>query len=204
MGSNSTFHVSDLALSTPYFVTGTAGDDRIDLMGYQDTDSTNGFDAGIGGFVVTGGGGADTFLIDFGGAATNSIVDFEAGGDTIDITAALADLGYQGFDADADTATNDVGRLIDSNVDLGALVADIQDADDAAYDVDTLIASVTDQPALASADNAAGIYYSADARGAFFIGDADSDAGSVELFALYVRMDEVRTSDLVVDQSFIV
>lgn len=204
MGSNSTFHVSDLALSTPYFVTGTAGDDRIDLMGYQDTDSTNGFDADIGGFVVTGGGGADTFLIDLGGAATNSIVDFEAGVDTIDITAALADLGYQGFDEDASTAANDVGRLIGSNVDLGALVADIQDADDAAYDVDTLIASVADQPALASADNAAGVYYSADARGAFFIGDADSDAGSVALFALYVRMDEVSTSDLVVDQSFIV
>jgi hypothetical protein len=58
--------------------------------------------------------------------------------------------------------------------------------------------------ALESLDNSVGLIYSAEYGGAMLFADMDANAGAVDMEYLFIRMDEISTTDIVVNQNFVV
>ena len=213
LGANASFSLADLALSTPYLVTGTTGDDVIDIMSY-----TEEFDAGLGGAVATGNGGSDTFVLVDPDGAFYSITDFQTGDDTIDVTRLFESEGYAGYTADAETAADGNLRLLEltaeeaialqDNVQEALGVGDFAAADSLDISAETsALEGFSDADlvsALESLDNSMALIYSAEYGGAMLFADVDTDAGAVDMEYMFIRMDEVATSDIVVSEGFVV
>jgi len=198
LGAGSTFSVADIALSTPYLVTGTTGDDVIDLMSYVDVDvlDSQEYDAGIGGVVATGNGGADTFALVEADGSMYSITDFQTGEDTIDVSRIMTSEGYESFSESATAASTGELRVVEGSVfDTVKAALDPNDEQDLAA-IDGLVSQAAK---LADIDNAMGIVYSAEYGGALLMADTDADAGSVDLEYLFLRIDEIAISDITVD-----
>jgi hypothetical protein len=214
LGSNSdSITAADLAFSTPYLVSGTSGNDVIDLMSYVDADVLDDtwFDAGQGGVVATGNGGADTFAIVEPDGSIYSITDFNTGEDTIDVTRLLtAETGYEGFSTDATSAENNVIRFVDSSLDLITLSDELQtllnvndwsEVDVTSEEYAAVLAEYAD---LDEIDNAMGLVYSADYGGAMLSVDTDSAVGAVDMEYIFFRIDQIANSDIVVNEAFVV
>ncbi|NRP56745.1 MULTISPECIES: putative Ig domain-containing protein [unclassified Marinobacterium] len=214
LGSNSdSITAADLAFSTPYLVSGTSGNDVIDLMSYVDADVLDDtwFDAGQGGVVATGNGGADTFAIVEPDGSIYSITDFNTGEDTIDVTRLLtAETGYEGFSTDATSAENNVIRFVDSSLNLITLSDELQtllnvndwsEVDVTSEEYAAVLAEYAD---LDEIDNAMGLVYSADYGGAMLSVDTDSAVGAVDMEYIFFRIDQIANSDIVVNEAFVV
>ena len=107
------------------FLTGTAGNDSISGKGGADT--IDGYDGGVGEIdILTGGAGADTFVIDlefyaYSGDGHAIITDFEVGIDRFDL-AGFQDVVTLG----TANGNNGVDTLISENDDLLAVVQGVE------------------------------------------------------------------------------
>ena len=191
------FSSMDVVLSTPYIVTGTSGDDVIDMMEYGPTNSDlNSDDPWDKGVIAYGGDGNDVFsIVEPHDMIMYRIVDFTYGEDTIDATRALtadADtygVTYDSLDVDgASSAITNVGRKLD--VDIDALQTQFNTGDPAnkAYDYVQLDGDTTNQSltsdqrtVLETLDNGFGWEFYEEENFLLVFADVEETAGLVDI-----------------------
>jgi hypothetical protein len=123
---------------------------------------------------ITGGAGADLFIITDATGSDTTIDDFEAGVDKIDMSLLLLGLGYQSVDSDA--SSNSVDGVATRYSDTSAAVLDLIAANDL------------------SLDNAFGFVIEGDDGVIQGFYDADSNADSVDIRTFEITIGESESS----------
>jgi hypothetical protein len=159
--------VNDIGFADTEFLAG----EPVQVSG---TEAPESFVLAGGDVSITGGAGADLFIITDATGSDTTIDDFEAGVDKIDMSLLLLGLGYQSVDSDA--SSNSVDGVATRYSDTSAAVLDLIAANDL------------------SLDNAFGFVIEGDDGVIQGFYDADSNADSVDIRTFEITIGESESS----------